>query len=165
MQFYREDGHLRRLMLDDAQASELDRLWDELHYVSQDALTLVDSFLQLLEYASQDADPKVFEPLRKPIYDHAAAFRRQLVADEPRQLEAVIALAANAYRRPLENTEKNELRELYRRLRAEEIAHDEAIRLLVARVLVSPAFLYRLEKPAAGRESRRRSATGSWRAG
>ena len=50
--FYREDDHLRRLMLDDAQAAELDRLWDELHFVSQDALTLVDAFQQLLEYAT-----------------------------------------------------------------------------------------------------------------
>ena len=32
--FYREDDHLRRLMLDQAQAAELDRLWAELHFVS-----------------------------------------------------------------------------------------------------------------------------------
>ena len=76
--FYREDDHLRRLMLDDAQAAELDRLWAELHFVSQDALTLVDAFAQLLEYATQDADPKVFVPMRKPINDRAAAFRRAL---------------------------------------------------------------------------------------
>ena len=36
--FYREDDHLRRLMLDDAQAARLDRLWGELRFVSQDAL-------------------------------------------------------------------------------------------------------------------------------
>ena len=41
--FYREDDQLARLMLDDAQQAQLDRLWDELHYVSQDALTLVDA--------------------------------------------------------------------------------------------------------------------------
>jgi Protein of unknown function (DUF1592)/Protein of unknown function (DUF1588)/Protein of unknown function (DUF1587)/Protein of unknown function (DUF1585)/Protein of unknown function (DUF1595)/Planctomycete cytochrome C len=148
--FYREDVHLQRLMLDQAQTDELDRLWTELRYVSQDAITLVDAFLQLLEYASQDADPKVFEPMRKPINDRAAAFRRELVATEPRHLDSVIALAERAYRRPLAAAEANELRELYRRLRAEEIPHDEAIRLLIARVLVSPRFLYRLEKPAAG---------------
>ena len=38
--FYREDDHLARLMLDDAQQAQLDRLWDELHFVSHDALTL-----------------------------------------------------------------------------------------------------------------------------
>ena len=56
--FHREDEHLPRLMLDDAQKQRLDRLWDELHFVSQDALTLVDAFAQLMEYASQDADPE-----------------------------------------------------------------------------------------------------------
>jgi hypothetical protein len=148
--FYREDDHLRRLMLDQAQAAELDRLWAELHFLSQDALTEVDAFQQLLEYASQDADPRVFEPMRKSIDDRAAAFRRELAAAEPRQLDAVIALADRAVRRPLAGTEASELRELYRTLRREEIPHDEAIRLVLARVLVSPAFLYRLEKPPTG---------------
>lgn len=148
--FYREDDHLRRLMLDQAEIAELDRLWAELHFVSLDALTLVDAFQQLLEYASQDADPRVFEPMRKPINDRAAAFRRELVAAEPLHLKAVIALAEKAFRRPLSPAEAGELRELYRRLRGEEIPHDEAVRLVLARVLISPAFLYRIEKPPAG---------------
>jgi hypothetical protein len=151
--FYREDAHLRRLMLDQAQAQELDRLWSELHFVSQDALTLVDAFLQLMEYATQDADPKVFEPMRQPINYRAAAFRREMVAAEPRQLDAAIALAQSAYRRPLTHADISELRALYRKLRDEEIPHDEAIRLVLARVLVSPAFLYRLEKPPAGEKA------------
>ncbi len=151
--FYREDSVLERLMLDQSQRAELDRLWAELRYVSQDAITLVDAFLQLLEYASQDADPKVFEPMRKPINDRAAAFRRHLVATEPRHLDAVIALAGRAFRRPVQAEEANELRGLYRELRDEEIPHDEAIRLLIARVLVSPRFLYRLEKPAPGEKA------------
>ena len=113
--------------------------------MSGDALTLVDAFQQLLEYATQDADPRVFEPLRKPINDRAAAFRRELVAAEPRQLDAVVALADRAFRRPLSSNEASELRALYRKLRSEEIPHDEAIRLVLARVLVSPAFLYRVE--------------------
>jgi hypothetical protein len=145
--FYREDNHLRRLMLDEAQAAELDRLWAELHFVSQDALTEVDAFAQLLEYASQDADPKIFLPMRQSINDRAAAFRRQLVAAEPAQLDAVIALADRASRRPLTGTEAGALRTLYRKLRSEEIPHDEAIRLVLARILVSPAFLYRIETP------------------
>ena len=56
--FHREDDHLSRLMLDDTQKARLDRLWDELHYVSRDALTLVDVFEQLWQYATQDADPE-----------------------------------------------------------------------------------------------------------
>ncbi|RIK84587.1 MAG: hypothetical protein DCC68_01120 [Planctomycetota bacterium] len=151
--FYREDDHLRRLMLDDAAAARLDRLWDELRYVSQDALTLVDAYLQLMEYATQDADPSVFEPLRKPINDRAAAFRRRLAETEPQHVEAVLKFAELAYRRPLVAGETAELRGLYAKLRREEVSHDEAVRLTLARVLVSPAFLYKIETPPEGNAS------------
>ncbi|MBC8114813.1 MAG: hypothetical protein H7062_10575, partial [Candidatus Saccharimonas sp.] len=124
--FYREDDHLQRLMLDDSQKAKLDRLWNELHFVSHDALTLVDAYLQLMEYATQDADPKVFEPMRKPINDRAAAFRKELVGAEPKQIEALIQFAAQAYRRSLTDAEAAELRDLYRRLREQELPHDEA---------------------------------------
>jgi len=150
--FYREDEHLRRLMLDDAQTAKLNGLWDDLHYVSHDALTLVDAFEQLWQYATQDADPKVFEPLRKPIQDRAAAFRQLLLETQPKHVEAVIEFADRAYRRPLAETEKSELRALYQKLREQELPHEEAVRLTLARVLVSPAFLYRLEKPGPGVE-------------
>jgi hypothetical protein len=148
--FHREDGQLARLMLDDSQKARLDRLWDELHFIGRDALTLVDAFAQLLEYASQDGDPRVFEPLRKPINDRAVAFRRQLVEAEPRHLDALLSFAGRAYRRPLTGPETAQLRDFYRKLRAEEIPHDEAFRLTLARVLVAPAFLYRAEKPGPG---------------
>jgi hypothetical protein len=39
---------------------------------------------------------------------------------------------------------------LYDQLRKEEIPHSEAIRLTLARVLVAPAFLYHIERPASG---------------
>ncbi len=120
--FYREDDHFKRLMLDDAQAAQLDRLWDELHYVAQDALTMVDVFEQLWQYATQDADPSVFEPMREPIKQRAAAFRQRLVDTQPKHLDAVLKFADGAYRRPLTAPEKDELRGLYRTLRAEEIA-------------------------------------------
>ena len=99
--FYREDDQLQRLMLNTAEAAELDRLWTELHFVSGDALMRVDAFQQILEYASQDGDPRVLEPLRKPINDRAIEFRRELLAAEPRHLDAVVALADRAFRRPL----------------------------------------------------------------
>ena len=119
--YYREDDQLRRLMLDDAQAAEIDRLWVELHYVSHDALKLVDAFEQLWQYATQDADPSVFEPMREPIKQRAAAFRQRLVDTQPAHLDAVLKFADGAYRRPLADSEKGELRGLYRKLRAEEI--------------------------------------------
>jgi hypothetical protein len=118
-----------------------------LHFVSHDALTLVDAFEQLWQFATQDADPKVFEPLREPIKQRAAAFRELLTNTQPKHVEAIVEFADRAYRRPLSAGEKNELRELYRTLRAQELPHDEAIRLTLARVLVAPEFLYHAEKP------------------
>ncbi|WP_010588192.1 DUF1592 domain-containing protein [Schlesneria paludicola] len=143
--FYREDNQLSRLMLSDEQAARLNQRWNELHFVSRDALTLVDGFNQLMEFATQDADPKVFEPLRKPIHDRADQFKQALLDAEPRQLESVIRFAERAYRRPLRSEEGQELRHLYSRLREQELPHDEAIRFTIARVLISPAFLYRVE--------------------
>jgi hypothetical protein len=144
--FYREDDALRRLMLDPQQTAELDRLWHELRYVSRDALTLVDAFEQLWQYATQDADPSAFEPLRQPILDRAAAFRQELIDTEPAHVEAVVRWAAQAYRRELDESEAQSLRDLYRTLRSEDLAHEDAVRLLLTRVLVSPAFLYRTER-------------------
>lgn len=145
--YYREDDRLSRLMLTEDQKSQLDRLWDELHYVSHDAVALVDAFEQLMQYATQDADPTVFAPLRKPIQDRAAAFKERLVATEPAQVDALIDFAFRAFRRPLSDTEKTELRKLYQRLRSQEMPHEEAFRLTLARIFVAPAFLYRLEQP------------------
>ncbi len=150
LQYHREDNHLVRLMLDDAQTATLDRLWDELHFVSQDALTQVDVFEQLWQFATQDADPTVFKPLRQPIAERAAAFRERLLAAEPLQVDAVVKFAARAYRRPLTSAEQDELPALYRRLRAEGVLHDAAVRLLLARVLLAPAFLYHAEQPGPG---------------
>jgi hypothetical protein len=112
----------------------------------------VDVFEQLWQYATQDADPKVFEPMREPIRQRAATFRELLTNTQPRHVEAVLGFAERAYRRPLGDAERTELRDLYRKLRSEELPHDEAIRLTLARVLVAPAFLYRAEKPGPGRE-------------
>lgn len=152
--FHREDEHLQRLMLDDAQLAELDRLWGELHYVSQDAFQQGDVLEQVLEYATQDADPKVFEPMREPIAQRAAAFRQLLLDTQPKHVDSVVELAGRAYRHPLTESEIADLRKLYDSLRQEELSHEEAIRLMLARVLVSPAFLYRAELPQPGTEPR-----------
>jgi hypothetical protein len=134
-------------MLDDGQKAKLERLWAQLRYVSQDALTLVDAFEQIWQYATQDGDPKAFEPLRKPIADRAAAFRRQLLETEPNHVGSLLEIAERAYRRPLAAEDRDELLTLYRTLRSQEFPHEEAVRLVLARIFVSPHFLYRWETP------------------
>jgi hypothetical protein len=99
--FYREDDALRQLMLDEGQRRDLDRLWSELHFVSQDALKSVDAYEQLWQFATQDADPSAFEPLREPIKQAAEVFRKSMREAEPVHLQAVIDFAQRAYRQPL----------------------------------------------------------------
>ncbi len=134
--FHREDEPLRRLMLSEAESRELDHVWDELLLVSEAPLKQVDVFEQLFQFATQDAKPSAFEPMREPILKAAAKFKeQQKTAIEP-QKAAVLAFAEQAWRRPLSEKESNGLR-----------AFDP--RLMLVRVLTSPAFLYRGEKAPA----------------
>ncbi len=148
--YYREDEHLRRLILTDGEIQELDRLWDELRFVSQAPLKQVDAYDQLWQYATQDADPKAFEPLREPLRRDAEVFRQQVAAAEPKHVQAVLDFATKVWRRPLSEAEQENFRQLYKSLRKQELPHQLAVRTLLTRVLVSPAFLYRGEKPAPG---------------
>ena len=107
----------------------------------------------------------MFEPLRKPINDRAAAFRHELLDGRASPSRRSDCVRRNAFRRPLAVSEANELRELYRTLAARRSRTTTPWRLVLARVLVSPRFLYRLEKPAGQATSRRRLPTGSSRAG
>ena len=162
--FYREDDHLARLMLDDQQKAYLDRLWEELHYVSQSALLQVTALELLLEAFEGNgiedrSQHEAVLPLGARIYERVAEFKKELIADEPVQIDAVVDFAARAYRRQLTGMEADELRGLYRRLREKELPHDEAFRLTLARVIVSPAFLYRLEETPAGTSS---AAVSDW---
>ena len=152
--YHREDDQLQRLVLSGEEAARLDGLWHELHFVSGDALQLVDAYEQLWQYATQDADPSAFEGLRQPILDRAAEYRAERVATEPVHVEAVLGIARRAWRRPLADSEVEGLRSLYAKLRGEEISHDDAIRVLLARVFVAPAFLYHLEQAPPGEASR-----------
>ncbi|GIW92202.1 MAG: hypothetical protein KatS3mg110_0243 [Pirellulaceae bacterium] len=146
--FYREDDHLKRLMLTTEEVTALDRLWDELWYVSQEPLQLAAAYEQLVEYATQDRPDKVAElrPLRPAIQARVARYTHQQRLAEPRHLAWVIQWANRAFRRPLRADEVTRLRQYYSQLRNDNIDHEEAIRLLIARILSSPAFLYRIEE-------------------
>jgi hypothetical protein len=131
--FHREDDQLRRLMLSESETRELDQLWDELYYVSEAPLKQVTAFEQLWQYATQDADPKAFEPLREPIKQAASEFVSRQKMAEAQQKEALLQFAARAWRRPLTEKEISGLKQL-------------PPRLMLVRVLTSPTFLYRSEQ-------------------
>lgn len=151
--YYREDEPLRRLLLDERESAELDRLWNELLFIAQEPIALTAAFEQISEFATQDRPDMVqaLAPMRQPIFDRAEAFRQRLVAVEPRQLEAALRFADQAWRRSLSAAERQALRDFYAHLRKSDIAHADAIRLLLARILTSPAFLYRGETAGPGR--------------
>ncbi len=73
------------------------------------------------------------------------------LAAEPSQLEAVVKFTQRAYRRPLAENERDELRAFYRSLReTEELSHEDALRDTLVSVLMSPYFCYRVDPPGAG---------------
>jgi mono/diheme cytochrome c family protein len=78
------------------------------------------------------------------------AFRRA----ETRHVGDALDFASRAWRRPLAPAEQEELRAFYQASRtAHGLDHGGALRALVARVLMSPAFLYRVEATTADAES------------
>lgn len=145
--FYRNDEHLQRLMLNDEQTAQLNRLWDELLFVAQEPLKYQVAFEQIREFATQDRPDlvAVWTPLVQLVEDRAAAFRQRLSDTEPAHLAALMRFAATAWRRSLTEDERVSLQSLYQSLRLTEMPHDESIRLGLARILTSPAFLYRHE--------------------
>ncbi|WP_437187468.1 DUF1592 domain-containing protein [Planctomicrobium sp. SH668] len=153
--FYREDDHLCRLMLNDQEKAELDRLWSELRYISQDALATMDAFEQIWEYTTQDGDTRTLEPLRAPLQKSFDDFIVVLKNSEAKHIDHLLVFAEQAYRRPISEIEQQSIRNLYQALRAEELSHVDAFRLTLAKVLMSPDFLYHVEKPGEGAEATR----------
>ncbi|MDA0832614.1 MAG: DUF1592 domain-containing protein [Planctomycetota bacterium] len=149
-QFYREDDHLVRLLLSSEEQQQLDRLWSELRYVSQEPIKLLavlDSLIESMRGQTQDG---AFDQLVEPFQEQVAAYRKYAQEHESVQLDALVAFAAQAYRRPLTDEEVGELRELYRQLRSEGLSHDETFRMTLARVLIASPFLFRLETAPKG---------------
>ncbi len=149
--FCREDEPLSRLLLDASQQERLERLWLELKYVGREAQKENESFPLFMAFASQVGLVPKFEPMRKPLADRAASFAKELEESEPKHLDQLLDFAARAYRRPLRDAEKIELVELYHTLRKKKnVSHEDALRGVLARVLIAPAFLFHLEQPPPG---------------
>ena len=147
--YYREDEQLCRLMLTRKEDTRLDRLWRELQFVGKGARREHESFDVFLGFTTQVSREQTlqFEELREPIRKRAEDFEKQLIASEPGHLEALLEIASRAWRRPLSVEEQAELTGLYQSTRLAGSSHDAALRLTLARVLVSAHFIYRIETP------------------
>ena len=153
--YRREDEPLRRLLLDEAGRAELDRLWSELEFISEQALATPIAYEGLVQYYRKPNDGArimffYIQLFEEQIKREEKAFLATQAAAESRHLEALLALAARAWRRPLADDEREAILASYRADRTEGVKHDPAFRAALGRVLSSPWFLYRVEQPASG---------------
>lgn len=86
------------------------------------------------------------------------AVERDWRDSEPTHLEALLAFADAAYRRPLTDPERDELLGFYRSLRDDDgLSHEEAMQDAIISILVSPRFFFRVDLMPT--EDRRRPLT------
>ena len=161
VKYIRDDRFIYENMLDDATRARLDHAWNDLYasfeyhdnYVdllaTKYGLKLPGKGIAELDQATIDKLPpeprKYIQPL-KIQYDAMLKAQREAM---PGHVEDCLRFASMAWRRPLTDVEKQKLRAFYAKARSEQkLDHPKAIQVLLARVLVSPEFLYRLERPA-----------------
>jgi hypothetical protein len=165
VKYQRNDKFFTDNMVDGADRDRLNQAWNDLFgsWPYHDAYLgmLADHFnLRLESRRIQDLDASRIARLPAPVrpyltslrahYD--AVMRAQRLA-EPGHVTEAVAFASRAWRRPLTADEKAGLRAFYQKVRTGTgLDHDAAIRTLIARILVSPAFLYRVETVGAGPE-------------
>jgi len=160
--FHREDEPLVRLFLDAEAQRRLEHLWAEHRFVSRQPVAENNYLPQFIGFVTQDAPKEMliyFEGQRPTFQKRADEFLKDQEAAIPKQLEALQEFAGRAFRRPLREKEKADLLALYQAIRGKGAAHEEAFRGVLARVLVSPAFLFRIEQAPAGKEP---AAVNDW---
>ena len=160
VKYFRDDEFLTGKMLDDATREKLEQAWSDL----KASFEYHDAILDFVDDKySLDLDDKGIADLSKPEIEslppeprgyatalrgeHDAVHAKQMAA-HPGHIEDCIKFASRAWRRPISAEEKDTLRKFYTEARERlDLDHTKAIRALLTRILVSPAFLYRLETP------------------
>ena len=141
--FHRGDRFLSELMLSPNEQKRLDELWSQLHFISQDAVQLQNSFETLIR-GEMHPYQHVVQEIERRSKEAVEALRKS----EPEHLDALLDFSRRAFRRPLEESESQELLDLYHDFRHKDFSHEEAFRSVLVRVLVSPKFLFRIEQPS-----------------
>jgi len=153
--FHREDEPLERLFLNDEQKRRIDRLWDEHRFISQQPVAEHKYLPQFIGFVTQDQPKELlayFEGQREAFRKRAEDFEKDQLTAIPKQLDALLEFAGRAFRRPLKEKEKTDLLALYQTIRKKGTSHEEAFHGVLVRVLVSPAFLFRIEQAPAGKD-------------
>ncbi len=160
IKYHRDDRFLYQHILDDESRRRLDQAWTDLltsfEYHDANLRFVAKKFgLDLGNKRIADLDGNTIDGLpagpRKFILrfcEEYIAMHETLQAAEPGHMDDALRLAERAWRRPLTTDEQQRLREFYAGLRRDsELDHTQAIRALLTRILVAPAFLYRAEPP------------------
>ncbi len=159
VKYYRLDRFIYEKILDDATRKRVDQAWADLlgSFEYHDAfldfvatkfkLDLQGKTIGQLDEAwvrNLPAEPRKYvETLRNEFL----AVRDAGLSAQPGHVKDCIEFAGKAWRRPLTAGEKQDLQAFYTRMRERgKLDHDKAIRALLARILVAPDFLYRLEQ-------------------
>ena len=99
--------------------------------------------------------PPAAQPHVRSLRAHHQAVLQTIRSAESGHISDALALASRAWRRPLTPVEQQSLRAFYRTSRTvRRLDHDGAMRALLARILMSPSFLYRLEAAPRTTETR-----------
>jgi hypothetical protein len=126
--------------------------------ITEEAVILDFRKAYLAKAAADDKNnPIAFEAIAQHFEGVNAAIRtaeRKRLEAEPHQLDALLAFASRAYRRPLSPAERDDLRGFYRSLReTSSLTHEEAMRDLIVNVLMSPHFNYRVNAAGTARST------------
>jgi hypothetical protein len=165
VKYQRTDAFFTDNMVDGDERERLNQAWHDLLgcWPYHDAYLglLAEHFdIKLAPSRIQDMDAARIATLPSGLQPRVAALRAHYeeVAEaftraESRHLEDALAFASRAWRRPLSLAEKLRLKSFYQRARQENaLEHDDAVRAVLARILVAPEFLYRVETVGAGAE-------------
>jgi Protein of unknown function (DUF1592)/Protein of unknown function (DUF1588)/Protein of unknown function (DUF1587)/Protein of unknown function (DUF1595)/Protein of unknown function (DUF1585)/Planctomycete cytochrome C len=152
VKYIRDDRFIYQHILSDTDRARVDQAWNDLY----DSFEYFDNYLDILgKHYGVDLKGKPLEAMpaeaRKyaaPLLATAASVQAAQSAARPKRVEDCLEFAARAWRRPLTEREKQSLRGFYDQTLTADPDPRKAVRALLARILVSPAFLYRVESPS-----------------
>ena len=158
VKYQRNDDFFTRSILDGGDRARLEDAWSDLlgswPYHSAYLGMLLDHYevkgtsrrIADMSEAAVATLPEAARPQVRSLRAHHDAVTLALKHAEPGHVTDALAFASRAWRRPVTPAEKARLQSFYRSLRTDHgLAHDAAVRALLARILMSPAFLYRIE--------------------
>jgi hypothetical protein len=160
VKYHRDDRFVVENLVDDATRARLDHAWNDLYA----SFEYHENYLHLLakhygydlkgkgiaqmDKAQIEALPDEMRKYVRPLRTHYDAVLAAQEAARPGHVSDCLEFASKAWRRPLTEKEKQSLRTFYHKTISVDPDHPKAIRALLARILIAPQFLYRVEHGA-----------------